>query len=174
MTSFNMYPATGGDRQELMRLDLRCYDYPLSFEEWGEILSSGKDKKISGEFSGFRCETFKRNNTILGYVVFHDEPNEDNDLEVLKLGVLPAVRQQGVGKMLSDYRREKARTKGFSEAVYTIPEYWLDPNENRGVVNFISSSGLVLHKTLKEAFYHYGNIYDGIVFRTGGTPVPVC
>lgn len=171
MSSFNMYPAVSGDRQELIRLDIKCYDYPLSFDDWGEVLTSDKNK--IGDYVGYRAETFKRNNTILGYVVYAEQATDDGDMECLRLGVLPSVRRQGVGKMLVDHLRSKAHTKGMNEVQFMISEYYLDPDEARGVDDFISTTGLVLHDQIKGAYFHYGREYDGIIFRTGGTPVPL-
>lgn len=169
--SNHIYPAVAGDRGELQKIEIKCYDYPLTFEAWGEILS---DKGGGGEFSKCKCSVYKRNSTILGYAVYGENPTEpDQDLEVLRLGVLPSVRNQGIGKMLVDHLQVKAHSKNMNQAQIMIPEYLLDPQENRNIHDFVATSGLVLHRHEREAYFHYGKFYDGIVYRTGGIAVPI-
>ena len=166
----NIYPAVPGDRSELQKIDIKCYDYPLPFEAWGEILA----KKGTGDFSNYDCQVFKKNSTVLGYCVYAESPTEpEQDLLLLRLGVLPSVRQQGIGKLILDHMLVKAQAKNMNQVQIMIPEYYLDPDENRFIHNFVATSGLVLHQHQKEAFYHYGKFYDGIVYRTGGVAVPI-
>lgn len=165
-----MQRALVGDRNELQKIDAKCYDYPLSFEEWGEIIGPCDGE---GPFYNFHCEVYKKHDTIIGYVVFDDSVIQpEMDMRGIRLGVLPSMRGQGIGKILIEYLQNKVKSRGWKELQLMIPEYVLDPEENRGVDNFISAVGLVFHKQEQNAYYHYGKVYDGIIFRTGGTCVP--
>lgn len=168
MTVANIYPAKPIDRNSINLLDIKCYDYPVTLEQWGQIISGDP-----GPFSGFSCEVFKRNGLVLGYFVYSNHPllPEDGglgDLFVFRIGVMPSVRKQGVGSMLVERILDLCQRKELAEFRVNLPEYFLDPSEGRGVEEFLKSNGLNYHETMKLAFLHYGKLYDGHVYRSGG------
>lgn len=171
----NIYPASTSDRTELQRMDIWCYDYPLDFNSWGEILGTKQD----GEYVEFKCETLKRNGTILSYGVYSTIPvseEDGEDLLVLRIGVMPSLREQGLGTMMVDHLHNKALDMKLRRFQIRIPEYYLDPEEraSRGDVHkFALTSGLYVHRLESEAYLHYGKLYDGIIYRSGGIQVPV-
>lgn len=168
--SLYIYPAQPIDRNVLFDLDVKCCDYPIPTRGWQEITGSSQ-----GEYSHFTCEVYKRNNTPYGYIVFSEIPieksNAKDDLCVYRIGVHPQLRRQGIGTILVDRLSDICFRKNLDQFQITIPEYWMDPDENRGIKEFADACNLVLFSQEKEAFLHYGKIYDGIVYRSGGTPV---
>lgn len=170
--SIYIYPAQPIDRSVLFDLELKCQDYPIQISDWKDILGGSE----GGEFSHYSCYVFKRNNTPYGYLVFSEVPvekeNAKDDLYVLRLGVHPQLRRQGIGTALVEYAKHICEKRSLSEFQIMVPEYWMDPEENRGVKEFTEAHNLCYFQTEKDAYHHYGRLYDGLTFRSGGKPVP--
>jgi len=164
--NYRWQEATSSDKSNLFRLDCKCYDYPIEVEDWAKILSTSPS--INDQMTGFKCNTYRVNSTIVGYYVYWAKPSEVDTLRLLRLGVHPDYRTQGIGTMLIDNAKAKADSFGMMEVDILIPEYYLDPDEDRGINQFVDTAGLMVIEHQQEAFYHYGRSYDGILYRTGG------
>jgi len=161
--------AAQKDKQALIKLDLKCYDYPLTDTEWSQILSSAPaTNPLPEDLNHFRCMTYRVNGQIVGYYVFNNKPDEGENMELLRLGVHPEHRTQGYGLLLIDNARSQANSNGLREIEIVIPEYWLDPQEDRGIIQFVETSGLVPEDHKRDLYYHYGKSFDGILYRSGG------
>lgn len=172
MSTAQVYKAQPLDRSDLFHLDVKCYDYPLTMEHWGQIIL-----KDEGPFTRYECEVFKRNGTILGYYVYGIDPIARGemlpDLSVLRLGVMPSVRRQGIGSMLVKKLRDVCEQMEVDQFQMIIPEYVFDPDEARGITEFFHTNGIVFMDNSPNLFYHYGRNYDGLIFRSGGEREPV-
>lgn len=165
--------ASQRDKQALMKLDLKCYDYSMSDEEWTQILSSAPaNNPIPNSLADYQCATYRIDGKIVGYYIFDNKPDEGEHLELLRLGVHPEYRQRGYGTLLIDNARTKANSQGLREIEIVIPEYWLDPQEERGIIQFVDTAGLTPEDHKRDLYYHYGKQYDGILYRSGGRRKP--
>ena len=161
--------ASQRDKQALIKLDLKCYDYPLTDNEWNQILSTApSNNPLPEDLNHFRCTTYRIDDKIVGYYVYNNKPDESQNMELLRLGIHPDYRKKGYGVLLMDNARTAANSHGLRECEIVIPEYWLDPSEERGIINFVDSAGLVPEDHKRDLYYHYGKQYDGILYRSGG------
>lgn len=169
MGSYRFQEAYTSDQSALCRLDAKCYDYPLESSEWQQILSSApQNNPLPGNLHRYKCMTYRIDSKIVGYYVYDSLVEDHPHLKLLRLGVHPDYRQQGFGTMLLDNAIAKSRSMGLDQCDISIPEYWLDPEENRGIIDFVSTAGLIPVGHHRDAYYHYGKDYDAITYRTGG------
>jgi len=169
MSSYRFQEATGSELKALHRLDVKCYDYPLSAGEWQEILSTAPQVSPNdGSVAHYKCQTYRINNTIIGFYVYDNRAGETEYMRLLRFGIHPEYRQQGIGSLLMDNAIAKAKSLGLHEAEVMIPEYWLDPDEDRGIIKFVETSGMAPVEHVRDFYFHYGSKYDGILYRTGG------
>ena len=150
----NITKATYEDRVDLTKTDILCYDYPMSWESWGKVLMS-PDAPVD-------CHVFRRHRNPLGFCVFMREPNDSNRLVVMKIGVLPSVRLTKIGTHLVDHCHNLAVSRKLDGFEITVPEYWLDKEEDRGISTFANKVGLLVDGISSDYFFHYGRKYDGI------------
>lgn len=164
-----IYPAQPIDRQALRQLDIKCYDYPIEWDTWAEILGHSE-----GAMGTYSCKVWKTNGSIVGYMVYDEVVFEDDvdgnivqDLYVSRLGVARSVRRRGFGSRLVVELRRLTHARGWNEFQITLPEYFLDGEENRGLDAFTKSNGLRILRTVPKCYPHYGRSYDGLTFRSG-------
>lgn len=171
--SYRFQEAYSGDQSLLSRLDAKCYDYPLEAFEWEQILSStSANNPLPGDLHRYKCMTYRINSNIIGYYVYDGLQSDEPYLQLLRFGVHPDHRQKGLGTMIMDNAKMKASSMGLKDVEIMIPEYWLDPDENRGIISFVDTTGMVPVDHIRDFYLHYGRTYDAIKYRTGGRRKP--
>jgi len=112
--------------------------------------------------------TYRVDNEIVGFYVYNNKPSELDFMPLSRLCVHPDHRTRGYGTILLDNAIIRARQFGMDEVRITVPEYWLDPEENRGIINFVDTTGMAPVDHVRDLYYHYGKTYDGITYQSGG------
>lgn len=154
-------PASAADRPELVRIDSACYDYAIDSKGWNMILGAESE----GDLASYNCDVFKRDNTVLGYIVYKAEQSQGELMSIFRLGVRPSLRRQKIGTHLINFALGYAKDNGFGGIEVRLPEYVFDDEENRGVDKFLRSCKVKFSRIEKGVYRHYGRTYDGVVFQ---------
>jgi GNAT superfamily N-acetyltransferase len=83
-----------------------------------------------------------------------------------RVGVHPDHRNKGIGSLLIDNAKTFCKSLGLFQVEVLVPEYWLDPSENRGVIPFVENNKMTPVDHKRDYYFHYGKLYDAILYRT--------
>jgi GNAT superfamily N-acetyltransferase len=103
----------------------------------------------------------------IGFAVFIPV---EGDVDILRLGVKPCHRRQGIGTRLLDYIQDFAKEQKSLRMTMTIAEIFCDPGHPDDVSVWLSAYGFRTEPPLiKEYAYMYGQWVDGFrfVYRLG-------
>jgi GNAT superfamily N-acetyltransferase len=89
----------------------------------------------------------------------------DGDVEILKVAVKPAYRNQGIARHLIYNCILYAREVGAFRIVVLVPEGQLRPGETGDISQWLGKLGFRAQvPLLKDYFVFYGQAEDGVIF----------
>ncbi len=149
------------DMNKLQTLDLKCYPYPLPLSEWQEKLKgSGKEDEARIVI----CEVF---NTAAGFAMWTIDKEHDGS-HLVRLGVVPKFRRNGIGTLLVDACVRDTRKYGCEFIRTIVPHIHCCPGDSDDVSVFLTHSNF--SPATKHGVQHgyremYGKRVDGYVFE---------
>lgn len=124
------------DINSLRDLDIKCYDYPLTMEQWHKLIEA------SGKKGEARCVLASYPSSYASKAIaFGVWQYNEEDIMILRLGVLNAFRREGVGSYLVDEIRKDAVRKGAKRLTITVPACHTLPDDPDNVVGFLTACG---------------------------------
>lgn len=147
-------PALGNDVNFLIDIDLKCYDYPWSVDEWRLL---ALNPACSVTLATINMEP-------VGFVAW-GKVIAKKEAEILRLAVKPAYRNSGVGSLLLGSIEIEANEYGMQKIVLIVPEIHCFPNHRNDVSQWLLTRGYKATKPiLKNHFDMYGSKVDGFKF----------
>lgn len=151
-----MHTANQGDLNGMYEVDLRAYDYPLTYLELKEFVTH------PGEY--FNVIAADDKCKIIGYAVFKKDASAGT-LEIIRLGVVPKHRGQGAGKELLRAGLDWMYTCRLYEIFVVVPECKCCPGDPDDVSRWLRFQEFVATTPLLPCrFKMYGDCQDGIKF----------
>lgn len=154
------------DINNLVALDLKCYPYPLAMSNWQELLNnSGK----AAEPWIVVVEVYRK---PVGFALWHEAYEEGGDeklkdaILLLRAGVLPKYRFNGLGRKLIEKCCIEARKAGKKRVRIVIPDIHCRPGDPDDVSQFLNKTGFNTTGEIKPCHKKmYGDWVDGYVFQ---------
>jgi len=150
------------DINNLRDLDIKCYDYPLTMDQWQALVSA------SGKVEEARCVLVELQNPVgsnkpIGFGVWQ---KHEGDFLVLRIGVHKEYRRKGIGQLIVDTIQNDASKKGIKLITITVPDLHCTPGDPDDVSKFLLAtgfrpSGKIIHNFKRM----YGQDRDGYVFE---------
>jgi GNAT superfamily N-acetyltransferase len=142
--------ATKNDAHYLFDIDLKCFDFPWTLQEW----------RIFGQTCLGTVATDK--SVPIGMVLFRAD---DTDLNIVKIGVKSEHRRLGVGRALIASCLQYAKDTNLLAVQMIVPETLLRPGDPDDISPWLSSVGFIPTVPLLRDFYEmYGRVEDGVRF----------
>jgi ribosomal protein S18 acetylase RimI-like enzyme len=139
------------DAHYLIDIDIKCFEHAWTPEEWRET-----------------------SETSLGAVAtWHGVPigmsisrrSLEGDVEVVKVGVKPPYRNNGIGRHLLQNCILHARDIMATRLFTIVPESAIAPGQPQDLSTWLSKLGFRAEKPLlRNHFYSYGQSEDGVTF----------
>jgi len=143
--------TTERDAHYLLDIDIKCFDYAWSPDQWREVAKNC-----------LACVA-TWHGTPVGMVLFAD--NQCGGVEITKIAVKPAYRNQGIARRLLRNCALFAREIGVGELLMVVPESLLRPGEADDISAWLTKLGFRAEvPLLKNHFFYYGRHEDGVVF----------
>lgn len=149
-----VHSANQRDLGPMVDIDMRSYEYPLSYVDIKQHLQSRSSICIIAADD---------NNSVIGYAIFKVH-SEQRLLEIVRLAVEPKHRCQGAGKDLLRVGIDLGSGKGVDKVFVVVPELLCVPNKPGDVSRWLSYAGFRAVQVLKNAFVMYGSECDGYKF----------
>jgi ribosomal protein S18 acetylase RimI-like enzyme len=152
----NFRASTERDAHYLIDIDLKCFDYAWLPEAWRQVSKT--------------CVACVAtwNETPIGMAIFGKTP--DGDVEILKVAVKPAYRNQGIAQHLLYNCALYAREVHAFRLIMVVPEGQLRPGEPGDISDWLTRLGFRAQvPLLKDYFVFYGQAEDGVIFSF---PIP--
>lgn len=146
--SLHLRNAEPADTVYLMQIDVKCYDNYWESEEWRAVALNRSKNVI--------CVT--RHGAPIAFCVYELEPSQ---LKVLRLGVLPKYRRQGIGASILKWLDRLMTDRRIRRATCIVPI------TNTGAANFLKHGGWKVPSKggiVKDAFEDCGYPVEGLYF----------
>lgn len=147
------------DINKLRTLDLKCYQYPMPLEEWqARVKGSGQNN----EARIVLCEVMHMPS---GFCMWNIDI-KTMIARILRMGVLPKFRMNGIGRLLIENAVLDARKNQCDKIIVSVPHIHCKPQDADDVSVFLtrcnfSPNGNVIHEWCQM----YGNMVDGYEFE---------
>lgn len=139
-------PAVFTDRAALLNIDMKCYDFPWPEHVWQQAVEN------------YQILVARHRGDQIGYSVFGRDAAKDNTVRIMKLGVRPGYRNQGVGKQL--LLSTLVMCKGFEV------EAWLMEDEvYRGAGQWLLKNNFRAFDVKRDVCTGLNGNEDAIIFR---------
>lgn len=150
--ALNVRPGGDRDVNLVKDLDLKCYHYPWTPEQWGETVGDNPAKW---------CLATIRDRPV-GFAIWQ----QVKDVGLLqRLGVRPDSRKRGVGTELLSYVLRCVRNTGATELNLMVPEIHCFPGHPDDVSAWLLTRGFRAKPPIvPEWGYMYGQWVDGFCF----------
>ena len=151
-------PLKNQDINVIHSLDFKSYHHPFDIMgDKGELLTWGKFAKKGAALSVVAHVDDKR----VGFAVWDRARGY-----IVRLGVLPDFRRNGIGRSILGWVCDDLRTHGKTELrVVLSQDTCLGPNDPDDVSGFMKKVGFKWIDTVHEAYHHYNKYEDGLVFQ---------
>lgn len=153
------------NKPDLARIDLQSYQYPISHDDWDDLINKrGQLGHMTCEIMLAPIDGFGGAGDPLGYVIHHPIVHEDESVElfIFRVGIAPKYRRAKYGSIMVEHCRGIAQRLGAKNIATMIPEYL--PEETPWIVDFLSYNQLTYSRHVKDAYYHFGRLYDGLYY----------
>lgn len=146
------------DINSLFTIDLKCYDYPMTLEEWKVLVGQ------SGKPTEPRILVAEINRKPVALGMWQEV---DADVSrIIRLGVIPRYRFQGVGTLLVDACVKHCNTEKKDRIRIVIPDIHCMPGDSDDVSVFLSKVGFgPTGEVVSDYCKMYGDWRDGYVFE---------
>jgi GNAT superfamily N-acetyltransferase len=149
------------DINTVVDLDRKCYPYPADLETWKELLHQSG---VSNHAKVIVLEVMRK---PYGFAVWN---YEENVCHLIKLGVLPAARRQGLGNLLLAKCEGEASWAKKNQIITWVPDLHCKPGDPDDVSTFLHKTGfMATGKTGKMSYRMYGEYRDHYQFYKGIT-----
>lgn len=139
------------DDHYLMDIDLKCFDRPWTPIEWRRV----------SKLCSILVATW--NDKPIGMIVYGQ--TESGDFDVVKLGVKPVYRRQGIGSRLMLDAILAARNLMVPSIFVTVPESHVCPGDPYDVSAWLRKRSFRARlPNIKDHIELYGEWEDGVVF----------
>lgn len=138
---------------ELIDIDIKCFDSPWEPERWAEITEGAEYGKIIAKWFG----------TPVGFAVYKNE--DVHSLGILKVCVKKQMRGKGCSlRMLAEIFKRAVDTK-LKEVFLVVPESWIYPGP-ANISNYLTHVGFVATKPILRNHFSvgFGEVEDGVKF----------
>jgi len=150
-----VHTANQRDINAMFEVDLRAYDYPLSYLDIKDLLMSKEH---------FCVISADDKHNVTGFAVFKKYAAMGY-LEIVRIGVMPKRRHEGIGKALLQAGDDYASDNRLHEMFVVVPETKCLPGDPDDVSRWLKWSGFkAVTPLLRDAFTMYGSPVDGIKF----------
>ena len=150
--ALNIRPGGDRDVNFVKDLDLKCYHYPWTPEQWG---------KTVGDDPAKWCLATIRDRP-LGFAIWRIAPGE---IILNRLGVLPDSRKQGIGTELLRHVIRYAGARQAQKITLRVPEIHCFPGHPDDVSAWLLTRGFRAEPpVVREYAYMYGQWVDGFCF----------
>lgn len=150
-----VHSANQRDLNAIFEIDLRTYDYPLSYIEIKELLTSKEHFCVIASDDA-HC--------VVGFAIFKKHM-ADGYLEIERIGVKAKSRHLGIGTRLLQAGDDYSFSNKLHEMFIIVPETKCLPGDPDDVSRWLRASGFKAVLPLyKEQFKMYGRTVDGIKF----------
>lgn len=153
--SLHLRNAEPADTVYLMQIDIKCYDNAWQSEDWRQVAMNRQQNAI----------TITRHNLPVAYAVYEIEPNQ---LKLLRIGVSPKYRRQGLGASMLKWIDRLMSDRGIRRATCIVPI------NQTGAANFLKTGGWRVPAKggiVKDAFEDCGEFIEGLYFIRDNSPV---
>lgn len=155
---FNVRPPRLDDANELLDIDIKCFENPWSAQKWSKVVSKHNDYFVSvATYFG----------SPIGLAVFRQHP-DSLDIEIEKIAVLRPHRRKGASLYLLAAAVTYAQTTLANNLFIIVPEstvYPVGPDKPSQTTGWLSQTGFLATKPfLKNHFHAYGTVEDGVKF----------
>jgi ribosomal protein S18 acetylase RimI-like enzyme len=150
---FQVRGAEARDANELLDLDIKCFDDAWSAEEWSRVGHSTEHAISVATYYG----------NLVGAGVFRQDP-DSFDVEIAKLAVLKTHRRKGISWNLIQAAVAYAQNRGAANLYIIVREDAIYPGPET-LLPWLKATGFVGTKPfLKRHFTDCGNDQDGVKF----------
>jgi GNAT superfamily N-acetyltransferase len=150
--ALNVRPGGDRDVNLVKDLDLKCYHYPWSPEEWAATVGEGGAKW---------CLATIRDRPV-GFAIWRQA--KDKAL-LQRIGVRPDSRKQGIGTEILRHVLRCVRTGDASELSLMVPEIHCFPGHPDDVSAWLLTRGFRAESPIVHEYaYMYGHWVDGFCF----------
>ena len=140
------------DLHHLLDIDIKCFDYCWSGDDWRTVASAEKVKVLVATWYG----------TTLGFAV--TEPSESG-LFMPKLAIKPNYQNRGLGRILLGKVWERAYTLELSKIETVVSETMCDPSVDRNAATWLLKMHFKATGVKKQFVKLYGQYEDGYKFE---------
>jgi GNAT superfamily N-acetyltransferase len=155
------------DFDDIINMDLKCYEYPMSTETWREYINK------SGRAGEAKIVILEIDRKSVGFAFWQDLPareapprSESTELMIAKLGILPGFRRQGLGEMLLTKAEGEASFNGLGRVYLWVPHHNCHPGDSDDVSVFLNHCGyLATGECMEGPYIMYGDKFDLYKFK---------
>lgn len=147
------------DINNLTVMDLKCYHYPMTLEDWKQKI---KDKKTNTQII---IVEFRRH--PVGFAMWSVEQLENEYVgKILRLGVLPQYRRKHFGKLLLTFIFKYLRDWKCNKVQIVVSSLHCLPGDPDDVSEFLTKCGFqTTGEVVSEFKWMYGDLVDGYIFE---------
>jgi GNAT superfamily N-acetyltransferase len=150
--ALNVRPGGDRDVNFVKDLDLKCYHYPWTPEQWSATVGADPAKW---------CIATIRDRPV-GFAIWRQAGGKGL---LQRLGVLPDSRKQGIGAELLRHVMKCVKTRGGVELSLVVPEIHCFPGHPDDVSAWLLTRGFRAEPPIvPEYAYMYGQWVDGFCF----------
>ena len=148
------------DINTVSSMDLKCYHYPISMEEWKEKIEG------TGKQDSARIIVVEIRRQPVGFAMW----SIDNEMtgHLHRLGVLPALRRRNLGTLLMTSFVKHCNENHCEMVRCVVPSLQCQPGDPDDVSAFLNACGFKPNgEVLHDYRQMYGDLVDGYVFTRG-------
>jgi ribosomal protein S18 acetylase RimI-like enzyme len=155
--SLHLRNAEPADTIYVMQIDIKCYDNAWESEDWRKVAMNRQQNVI----------VITRHSLPIAYAVYELEAAQ---LKLLRIGVLPKYRRQGIGSSILKWLDRLMGDRGIKRGTCIVPI------NHTGAANFLKSGGWKVPPKggiVKDAFEDCGEPIEGLYFIRDKTQTPM-
>lgn len=147
------------DLGKLEQADIMCFDQCWTKDQWEEIIKTNMVKLVYSSFGlvGFWCAR----------VTEPDNPDALHNVEIVKIGVMPRHRSQGISRAILRDIRGWLQTDFLDSASFKVtmlvPDCLLEPTWSSFIAGWLKATGFVPSK--EKMLVEYPHSLYGINFQ---------
>lgn len=157
MKDSNIRLSRPTDIGNLVALDLKTYQYPLSMADWQKLVkTSGQDKEP-------RVVVIEVSKKAVGFATWE---MKEKVCQIVRIGVLQRYRLKGYGRKLVEQCVMEAVRSRKKKLRISIPEIRCVPDDDDNIVGFLNATGFKPTGEVVENFgVYYGDMVDAYIFE---------
>lgn len=150
--ALNVRPGGNRDVNLVKDLDLKCYHYPWSSEQWAATAGASPSEWCLATLA----------DRLVGFAIWRQEKDTTS---LQRLGVKPDSRNQGVGTGILGHVLRCACTRGVTKLSLVVPEIHCFPGHPDDVSSWLLARGFRAEPPIISKYaYMYGQWSDGFCF----------